>query len=90
MATPNNFEVPRIVLHTYGDVISGDESGGAQYIAESKSLIVQLRVSDDLASLGLDHGWSVWVGCCKDAWVHVLKLTNDSSHMATSRSAPRF
>ena len=40
VAAPNDFEVARVVLHTYGDVVSRDESSVAQNIAQSHCLVV--------------------------------------------------
>ena len=76
MATPDHFEIARVILHTDGNVVSWLHSSVAENVAQLDGALMELSVSRHLAGLGLDDGGTIGMGRSVNTWVHVPNLVN--------------
>jgi hypothetical protein len=70
MASPNHFEIARMILHADCDVVAGLETSRPQYVGKADSPFVQLLVCGDLSGFSLNDCGTIGILICVDAWVH--------------------
>jgi hypothetical protein len=85
MATPDDFQIARVILHAQSNVIARLKTRTAKYIRQLHGALMKLAVGGDLAGFGLDHGGEFGLGLGKYSWVHGHKLVNDTGHSRLGR-----